>query len=363
MPKVSIVLPAYNGEKYIRESIESILCQTLTDWELIIVNDCSTDSTPLIIKEYAARDDRIKVVTNLQNQKLPESLNIGFRQAHGEYLTWTSDDNMYKPQALEIMAGYLDKNIDCPMVCTAMDIIDPEGMITGCKDSYDDYYMLYNNCVGASFLYRNNVRKIVGEYDKDSFLVEDYDYWLRIIFNYGKIDFLNKNLYKYRVHQLSLTGQKKLQINVQLMKLRKKYLDNIIDICACEKYILCAIFCDFMLSGCLDDNIRYKLQKMVPELQIIKAGKPSGRIVVYGAGNIGAKAYKEYKEKILYYIDKNYLKIKYCNNIKIISSNSLSDMQGKFDIVIAVSTEKIYDILTQISKVKRDVFLYEDISG
>ena len=114
MPKVSIVLPTYNGEKYIKESIESILSQTLTDWELIIVNDCSKDTTASIISEYASEDDRIKIITNEQNQKLPESLNIGFRQACGEYLTWTSDDNMYKPQALKTMRNVLW----CARICT-----------------------------------------------------------------------------------------------------------------------------------------------------------------------------------------------------------------------------------------------------
>ena len=103
MPKVSIVLPTYNGEKFIRESIDSILYQTFTDWELIIVNDCSTDGTPNIVNRYAASDSRIRVIHNKENQKLPESLNIGFREARGEYLTWTSDDNMYLPSALEKM--------------------------------------------------------------------------------------------------------------------------------------------------------------------------------------------------------------------------------------------------------------------
>ena len=101
---ISIILPTYNGEKYIRESIDSILNQTYKNWELIIVNDCSTDQTPTIVDEYATKDSRIKIINNAMNLKLPKSLNIGFKEAKGEYYTWTSDDNIFKPTALEVMA-------------------------------------------------------------------------------------------------------------------------------------------------------------------------------------------------------------------------------------------------------------------
>ena len=82
MPEISIVLPTYNGEKYLKQSIESILGQTYTDWELIVVNDCSTDSTQEIIDFYRKKDTRIRTIFNYTNQKLPESLNIGFREAN-----------------------------------------------------------------------------------------------------------------------------------------------------------------------------------------------------------------------------------------------------------------------------------------
>ena len=229
MPKVSIVLPTYNGEKYIKESIESILSQTLTDWELIIVNDCSKDTTASIISEYASEDDRIKIITNEQNQKLPESLNIGFRQACGEYLTWTSDDNMYKPQALKTMADYLDSNQECPMVCTAMDVIDADGVYLYTMTDYSDEKMLYTNCVGACFMYRYEVMKKIGDYDNDKFLVEDYDYWLRIYSRF-RMKHICESLYMYRFHEASLTSTRQEQIMERTYALKKEYLS-----CATEK--------------------------------------------------------------------------------------------------------------------------------
>ena len=92
VPRVSIVLPSYNGERYIKESIDSVLNQSFTNWELIVVNDCSEDGTRRIVEEYAQNDSRVTIINNEKNMKLPKSLNIGFEVARGEYFTWTSDD-------------------------------------------------------------------------------------------------------------------------------------------------------------------------------------------------------------------------------------------------------------------------------
>ena len=89
---ISIVLPVYNGEQYIDKAVESIIGQTYKNWELILVNDCSTDHTLEILEEYAGKDVRIRIINNTHNLKLPASLNVGFENAKGRYLTWTSDD-------------------------------------------------------------------------------------------------------------------------------------------------------------------------------------------------------------------------------------------------------------------------------
>ena len=92
-PLISIVLPSYNGARYVCESIDSCLRQSYHNWELIIVDDASTDDTPSIIAEYVARDHRIRSIRNAVNRRLPGSLNIGFADASVQFLTWTSDDN------------------------------------------------------------------------------------------------------------------------------------------------------------------------------------------------------------------------------------------------------------------------------
>ena len=128
---VSIVLPTYNGEQYIRESIDSVISQTYKNWELIVVDDCSKDNTSKIVEEYVNKDKRIRLIKNDINQKLPASLNIGFSYANGEYYTWTSDDNKYKPDAIQTMVNTLEKDNSCILVSANLDYIDSFGNITG----------------------------------------------------------------------------------------------------------------------------------------------------------------------------------------------------------------------------------------
>jgi len=197
-PKISIVLPTYNGEKWLELSIQSVINQTIKNWELIIVNDCSTDNTLKIANSFAEKDSRITVITNETNKKLPASLNVGFSHARGEYLTWTSDDNLYKKNALEMLSSYLDNHPETSMVSMNEDIINEDGKTVKILDNSYKYKRcaaaLMNNCnVGAAFMYRKSIADIVGQYDENTFCAEDYDYWCRIALA-GNIDYTSDNI-------------------------------------------------------------------------------------------------------------------------------------------------------------------------
>lgn len=234
--KVSIILPTYNGKKYIRDSIESIINQTYTNWELIIVNDCSTDDTQKIIEEYQQKDKRIIVINNEKNLKLPASLNRGFEEASGEYYTWTSDDNLYKPNALQVMTEYLDANNSIDLVSAVIDFIDENTKIIGNLNdwfktrTFEDLYKTNN--IMACFMYRRSVAEKVGEYDTTIFTAEDYDYWCRIALN-GYIGYINDNLYSYRFHGASLTSTK---FDVALEKAEEVKLKYIIPLLNKSKF-------------------------------------------------------------------------------------------------------------------------------
>lgn len=218
---VSIILPVYNGANNISSAIESIINQTYINWELIIVNDCSTDNTLEIINSYQMHDHRIRIFSNSVNLKLPRTLNKGFAYAKGEYLTWTSDDNIYKPNAIEYLVRELEKSTDIDMVYSDYTNIDASGNVISEGKLLDSDMIFIGNVIGACFLYTADIACKVGEYDANLFLAEDYDYWIRI-YRYGKIKHIPVSLYYYRRHALSLTETKSALINVQTYKALEK---------------------------------------------------------------------------------------------------------------------------------------------
>lgn len=215
---VSVVLPTYNGIKYIEKSIKSVVRQTYTDLELIIVDDCSTDGTNSLVDTYAKKDSRIHVIHNKDNKKLPASLNIGFNEAHGNYFTWTSDDNYYSLTAIEEMVNFLEENPQVDVVYADYKSIDEDDNILQEIIHAKETNLYSGNCVGACFLYKRKVHETLHGYNEELFLIEDYDFWLRagLQFQYGV---LNKFLYFYRFHEASLTGSRKKDITVRTDKL------------------------------------------------------------------------------------------------------------------------------------------------
>lgn len=220
--KVSIVLPVYNGEKYLKFSIESVLQQTYKNLELIIVNDCSTDSTRKIVEQYLLHDSRVKLIDNAVNLKLPKSLNAGFSVASGDYYAWTSDDNIFRKNAIEKMVEELENHTEYVMVYSNYTELDAEGNEGQQIHLLNPEKLYIGNVIGACFLYRSDIAKEVGEYDSNTFLTEDYDYWIRIK-KHGKLLHIEDDLYLYRVHGGSLSATKKNQIKEQTFRMLEKH--------------------------------------------------------------------------------------------------------------------------------------------
>jgi glycosyltransferase involved in cell wall biosynthesis len=202
---VSIVLPTHNGARYIEQSINSCLNLTYRNWELVIVDDGSTDDTPSKIARYA--DDRIRVIRHAMNRGLSAALNTGFASARGDFLTWTSDDNYYRPVALERMLTFLREHPEVDFVYADYEFVDEAGV----RAYYFEVQpplegLLHGNCVGGCFLYRRRVYEVVGRYAEDIALAEDYDYWLRVSISFRMAP-LHENLYCYRLHAQSLTSR------------------------------------------------------------------------------------------------------------------------------------------------------------
>lgn len=180
-PLVSIVLPTYKRAHLLAQAIRSVLDQTYVNLELIVVDDNSPDDTAAVVQSFV--DPRIRYMKNDPNLKLPRALNRGFTLARGEYMTWTSDDNLLAPTALERMVDMLAGG-DCDLVYADYWLFseqDESGHpIAPQHDRLPNTLQLdKGNHIGACFLYTRALYETVGDYDPELFLVEDYDYFLR----------------------------------------------------------------------------------------------------------------------------------------------------------------------------------------
>ncbi|MBV8820903.1 MAG: glycosyltransferase family 2 protein [Acidobacteriaceae bacterium] len=227
---VSVVLPVYNGARYLREAIDSVLGQSYRELELIIVDDGSTDRSACIAERYRS-DSRVHLIRQ-ENRRLPAALNAGFGSAKGEFFTWTSADNVMKPHMLATLTGFLSANHDAEMVYADEELIDEAGQPALDTDFCKIYQQplggsvlarpfdpgelgfVQNNYIGGCFMYRAWAGRAVGEYNERCFGFEDYDYWLRMnaLFRIAHLGHRG-TLYSYRLHPASLTSSdKKLKI-------------------------------------------------------------------------------------------------------------------------------------------------------
>jgi glycosyltransferase involved in cell wall biosynthesis len=224
---VSVVLPVYNGARYLRESLANVLGQSYRNLELIVVDDASSDATPDILAEFAAQDARVRVLRQPRNRRLPAALNAGFDAARGEYFTWTSDDNRMRPGMLAALAGFLSRHPDTEMIFADEQLIGEEGAPARDLDFCPHFQhppgsgairwprdpgrlnFVNENFIGGCFLYRAWTARVLGPYDERCFGFEDYDYWLRMnaLFRIRHLD-TDEPLYDYRVHPRSLTARK-----------------------------------------------------------------------------------------------------------------------------------------------------------
>lgn len=183
-PLISAILPVYNGEDHLKECIDSVLNQTFTNFEFIIVDDASTDSTPQILAKYSNKDERIKIITNPVNQKQTISANTACKNAGGRYLARMDADDVALPTRFEKQCEFLGANQKIGMVGSWTDTISETGKIIGqWRTAYEPGMLNWNLLFGTSFAHssvmmRKNIVEQAGLYQSPE--AEDYDLWSRI---------------------------------------------------------------------------------------------------------------------------------------------------------------------------------------
>jgi glycosyltransferase involved in cell wall biosynthesis len=211
MPTVSVILPAYNGARFLKEAVESIVHQTLQDWELIVVDDGSTDDTPEIMAGY--HDPRIRYLKNEGNKGLVYSLNRAIEASAGRYIARMDADDISQPERLKKQVIFLELHPEIAVYDARQQFIDDTGYPTGSFNS--DIIgtenilrkMPWFNCMGhPSVIMRAEIAKT---YRYRKVVYEDYDLWLRMLNDGLKLERTLEPLLLYRVHGGSIIAQSK----------------------------------------------------------------------------------------------------------------------------------------------------------
>lgn len=231
--KVSIIMPVYNNQDYIKEAIESIIAQSFKEWELIIINDASTDNTPNIIKSY--KDKRIKNITNFKNEGVAASLNKGLKIAEGEYIARIDSDDICLPNRFELQIEFLDNNPKTVIVGSNAEIINYSGDVLSITDlpttDIDIRNMLFvrNPLIHPSVMFRKKILDKTGNYNVKFNGAEDYELWFRML-KFGKAYNFKKPLIKRRVHDNVVTKKFRYKVEARAMLARLLHLKYLLSI-------------------------------------------------------------------------------------------------------------------------------------
>lgn len=208
---ISVILPVYNGEKFLRESIESILNQTYENFEFIIINDGSTDGSLKIINEYASKDPRIKVISR-ENKGLVDSLNEGIDLAKGKYIARMDADDISLPERLELQLNHMEENPEITILGTYIEVFgDESNEVESVNKWFNDKISSDNISLKISrgcpiahptVMMKTKFAKLE-KYSSYCPAIEDYELWIRTITKGYTITNIDKTLLKYRVHSKS----------------------------------------------------------------------------------------------------------------------------------------------------------------
>lgn len=208
---VSVIMPAYNAEKYIAEAIASVLAQTYTKWELLIVDDCSTDATAKIVKQYQEQDHRIKLYYLTENQGVANARNIALQNAAGRYVAFLDSDDIWLPEKLSQQIEFMQTNnyvftYHDYRTIRVMDNILGKVINVPLKVDYKE--LLKGNNTG-SCLSTCVDRKVIDQIYMPNAKHEDYICWLEILKKYQITAFgINECLAYYRVGKKSVSSNK-----------------------------------------------------------------------------------------------------------------------------------------------------------
>ena len=232
-PTVSVLMSVFDGEKFLREALDSVLAQSLSDLELLVVDDGSRDGTPAILREYADRDERVRVLTNAENIGLTRSLNHGLAAARGAFVARMDADDVSAPNRLEAQVTFLDRNPEIGLLGSAARLIDETGVPIRAqrpplRDLRIRWRSLFENCfVHSSVVLRREIlAKHRLTYDEAFRTAQDSELWSRLL-DVTRAANLRAALVSLRLHPQSVSSahseeQRRNQDQVALRRVRSE---------------------------------------------------------------------------------------------------------------------------------------------
>ncbi len=230
MCKISVLMPVYNAEKYLNGAIDSILSQTYSDFEFVIIDDCSSDSSVSIIESYA--DERIVFLKNEHNSGVAVTLNRGLQMCHGEYIARMDSDDISHPERFEKQLAFLQAHPDVAVVtCGVRTFCGDKTISESGWTSVEPEKIkkdLFFSCALAhpTVMMRRSVINEVGGYAPEYNGLEDYELWCRVIEKH-KIASVGEILFEYRIHEGQVSKKPPESVKNAQKELKKRQLEQI----------------------------------------------------------------------------------------------------------------------------------------
>ena len=228
---VSIIMPAFNCEKFLEESVKSVINQTYTEWNLIIIDDSSTDQTSQLADMFAASDDRIKVIHNERNVGVGSSRNRGVKETFSEWIAFLDSDDLWDPEKLEKQIRFSQRNPEAALIYTASSFITEAGTkidyILHVPSKINRRKLLKQNLISCSSVLVKRDLLLEHPMPTEGELHEDFATWLDILcyepYAYG----IDEPLLTYRVSAGSKSGNKIKAASMNWNTYKRASLSNI----------------------------------------------------------------------------------------------------------------------------------------
>jgi len=230
-PDISVVMSVFNNEGYLAEAIDSILQQSFSNFEFIIIDDASTDNSLEIIEQYATQDKRIIILRNAENIKLAASLNKGINQARGQYIARMDSDDVAELSRLETQIKFMQENSDIGVSGTWVSVYESPNTIwkTAISNDAARCSAFFGSCFHhPTVMFRRDVLESHGGYDEEVDFAQDSHLWSQLTFDHGvKFANLPEVLLKYRSHPDASREDYRYKQQSKANALRKKNLKRL----------------------------------------------------------------------------------------------------------------------------------------